>query len=81
MRKYEGLLSEEDEKYLSMFDSMSYEEIIEYHKTHLNPLNESVQSVDDIPYLDMTVEELCEKYNLVNKTNFFVNNGVKLPDI
>ena len=59
----------------------TYEEIVQYHKEHPNPLNESIKTIDDIPYLDMTVEEMCKKFNLVDRTNFFVNNGVELPNI
>lgn len=75
-RKYEGLLTEDDEKYLSMFDNMTYGQIVEYHKNHPKPINENHSN---IPYLDMSIEEMCKKYDLVDITDFLKNNGVKLP--
>ena len=33
-----------------------------------------------IRQLDMTIEEVCKKYNLVDMTDFFVNHGVKVED-
>ncbi len=76
MRKYEGLLSEEREAYLNMLDDMTYEEIIEYKKSH----PEIFEHKGEIKPYNMTIEEMCKKYDLVDMTDFFVKIGVKLPD-
>ena len=76
-RKYEGLLTEDDEKYLYMFDNMTYGQIVEYHMNHPKSINENHSN---IPCLDMSIEEMCEKYDLVDMTGFFVSHGVRLPE-
>jgi hypothetical protein len=74
-RRYEGLLSEEREAYLNMLDEMTYEEIIEYKKCHPELLTEQK---GEIKQYNMTIEEMCKKYDLVDMTNFFISHGVKL---
>lgn len=77
MRKYEGLISEKREAYLNATEGMTYDEIVEYKRMHPEMINEETSQIRQ---LDMTVEEICEKYNLVDMTNFFVSHGVKLED-
>ena len=77
MRKYEGFISEEREAYLDETEGMTYEEIIEYKKMHPEMVNEGTAQIRQ---LDMTVEEVCKKYNLVDMTDFFVSHGVKVED-
>ena len=77
MRKYEGLISEEREAYLNATEGMTYDEVVEYKKAHPEMVCEGAPQIRQ---LDMTVEEVCKKYNLVDMTDFFVSNGVKLED-
>lgn len=73
MRRYEGLLSEEREKYINM----TWEERDEYDKLH----PELFEAPAKFTKINMTVEEICEKYDLVDATDFFTSIGVKLDDI
>ena len=77
MRKYEGLISEEREAYLNATEGMTYDEVVEYKKTHSEMVCEGTPQIRQ---LDMTVEEVCKKYNLVDMTDFFVSHGVKIED-
>ncbi len=77
-RKYEGFLSEEMENYLDMTEGMSYEEAIEFDKMHPEILSESANVWEEI---DMTPQELCERYGFVDMTNFFISHGVNLDDL
>ena len=78
MRKYEGLLSEERENFLNMIEGMSYEEIIELNRSHpeLIPKDDG-----EIKEIDMSPQELCERYGLVDMTSFFTKIGVKVEDL
>ena len=78
MKKYEGLISKELEEYLNMTEGLTYEELIEFDKTHPNILTENVNGYREI---NMSLEELCEKYDLVDVSSFFVSHGVKLQDL
>ena len=77
MRKYEGLISEEREAYLNATEGMTYDEVVEYKMMHPEMVCEGTSQIRQ---LDMTVEEVCKKYNLVDVTDFFVGHGVKLED-
>ena len=61
-----------------MTEGMSYEEAIEFDKKHAEILSESNNQWEEI---NMTPQEMCEKYGLVNMTNFFVSHGVNLDDL
>ncbi len=78
MRKYEGIMSEEEEHYLDMIGNMTYEESIEFDKQHPEFNKENIVDLSNIPHLDLTAEEICEKYDLVEFTHFNNNHGVKI---
>lgn len=76
-RKYEGLISEEREKELNDIEGMTYDEVIEYYSNNPNLLTERETVWQET---DLSPEELCQKYDLVDMTNFFISHGVKLRD-
>ena len=77
MRKFEGLISEERETELNATEGMSYDEIVEFYKSHPELLTENEQGWDET---DLSPKELCEKYGLVDITNFFISHGVNIKD-
>lgn len=77
MRKYEGLMTEAEERFYSTLDNMSYEEINELMKTHSTLLMENSVKLN---FVDMGFDEFLDKYDLVDMTSFFVSHGLKLPD-
>lgn len=68
MRRYEGLLTEEEENYLNVTKDMSYNELMEYRKTHPLLIKEGSAEVQ---HMNMTADEICQKYGLVDMTDFF----------
>ena len=77
MRKYEGLISEEREMYLNSIEWMAYEEHNAYIQSHPEILSEKVTQIEKT---EMSPKEMCDKYGLVDMTNFFISHGVKLQD-
>ena len=79
MRRFEGIMSEEEEEYLNITESFTYEEILDYWEQHPELLKETTE--ENIPFIDMTEEEFLKKYNLVDMTSFFKSHGLKIDDI
>ncbi|MBO7419254.1 MAG: hypothetical protein J6U14_10035 [Bacteroidaceae bacterium] len=77
MRKYEGLISEEREMHLNSIEWMAYEEHNAYIQSHPEILSEKVTQIEET---EMSPKEMCDKYGLVDMTNFFISHGVKLQD-
>ena len=77
MRKYEGLISEEREKNLNVIGGMSYEEHVADIKSHPNVISEGISGIEET---NMSPQEMCEKYGLIDMTSFFISHGVKIPD-
>ena len=62
MRRFEGIMSEEEEEeYLNLTESFTYEEILDYWEQHPELLKET--RAENIPVLDMTYEEYLKKGN------------------
>ena len=68
------LLSEEEMKEIELFDTMSYDELVEYLEN--KPLNES--ATNECQELDMTYEEFISTYDAVDFGEFLGSFGVKI---
>lgn len=76
MRKYEGLLTEEENE-VNNIEGMDYFEILEYWEKNPLKINESKNQIRE---LDFSFEELCERFGLVDMTSFFASHGSKVAD-
>lgn len=74
-RRYEGLISEERENRLNMTEGMTYDEIVEFYQEHPEFFSETNDQWKEI---DLTPQEMCERYGLVDMTDFFGRIGVDL---
>lgn len=69
-----SLLSEEDLDEIELFDTLSYEELMDYLANR--PLNETNQP--EIQELDMTYEEFLSTYDVVDLGDFLNSFGVNI---
>ena len=68
-RKYEGLLTEEEENEVNNTEGMGYFEILEYWEKNPLTINDSKNQIQEI---DFSLEELCERFGLVDMTSFLL---------
>lgn len=70
-------LTEEEIKEVELFNSLPYDELIEYIKN--KPILESKENV--IKNLDMTCEEFVSAYDAVDLSHYLNSAGINLDNI